>query len=366
MSLFTKENPFIAKMTENYVLNKPGSSKDTRHFVFDLEDSGITYLPGDSLYVYPVNDPVLVEELLALLELSNSKEEEFERFSKSVNITRPSNKLFKLLLDKLTTENDFDLKTIESFHEKFNGYNTQALLAQFANLKITTDELADNSSMLLARAYSIASSLSVHEKQVDICVAVVDEEINGQKVFGVCSNYMAHRLPLNAHEARIYIHKNDRFRLPADTSKDIIMVGPGTGIAPFRSFIEERVFVEKTGGSGKSGRNWLFFGDRNSKHDFIYEDELSQYVNDGYLKLSTAFSRDQEEKIYVQDRMKEHADEIYKWIKNGAYFYVCGDARRMARDVDTALREILEANGENADEYIKDLKATGRYSRDVY
>jgi len=360
---YTKENPFKTKVLENYTLNKPGSSKDTRHFVICLKNSDINYEPGDALYVFPENDRVLVQDLLGELNLDQNQEDEIYRFTKKINITRPSNKLFKLIEDKSNKE--YDSKALA---ERFLGYSTLNVLKTIKNekpnLSFSSNEIAENSSMVQARAYSIASSLRSHPEEVHLCVARVDEEINGQKILGLCSNYLSNRVDLNKDDVAIYLHTNQKFRLPEDSSKDIIMVGPGTGIAPFRAFIEERNILRDQGLN--VGQDWLFFGDQKAEYDFIYSEELKTYQEKYNLKITTAFSRDQVEKIYVQHRMKEHAQEIFEALEQGAYFYVCGDARRMAKDVDQALREIISQNGKDPETYIQDLKETQRYSRDVY
>lgn len=360
---YTKENPFRTFLTENYTLNKNGSSKDTRHFVISLKNSAINYEPGDALYVYPENDKQLVEELLKYLKLDLNQEEELKRFTKKINITRPSNKLFKLIEDK--TKKELDSKALA---ERFLGYSTinvlKTLQEEKPELSFSSNEIAENSSMVQARAYSIASSLKKHPEEVHLCIARVDEEINEQKVLGLCSNFLSSRVGLNTDTIEVYLHSNQKFRLPEDSSKDIIMVGPGTGIAPFRAFIEERNYQRDQG--SKVGKDWLFFGDQRAEYDFIYGDELKAYQEKYNLKITTAFSRDQAEKIYVQHRMKEEANEIYSALENGAYFYVCGDARRMAKDVDQALREIISENGRDPETYIQNLKETQRYSRDVY
>ena len=359
-SVYNKENPFTTKVIGNIKLSKTGSQKDTRHISIDLKGSDIKYIVGDSLYVCPTNASELVEELLSLLTLKNSRDQEFKRFSQEVNITRPSNKLYKIIETK-----GLDIST---FNERFNGYSIPALLKvlmqENPNLKLDSDEVAENSSKLQARAYSIASSLNAHPEQVDLCISRVEEEINGQKILGVCSNYICNRVNVGDLSVRIYLHNNDKFRLPKDPSANIIMVGPGTGIAPFRAFIEERNHQRQQG--LKVGSDWLFFGDQKRASDFLYEDELTDYEKQGVLRLSLAFSRDQEHKIYVQNRIKENSKEVYQELINGAYFFVCGDARRMAKDVDTALREVITENGGDAEAMMKELKDSGRYCRDVY
>ena len=361
---YTKENPFLTDLLVNQKLNKEGSQKDTRHFVISLKGSDIEYLPGDSLYVFPENEEKLVNQILDNLDLVNSREEEFERFTKEVNITRPSTKLFKLIESKLPDAQKVDPKELAAPYEGYSVVNVILEMKEKYGMKFTTNEIAENSSKLMARAYSIASSLSAHPEEVHLCIARVEEEINGQKILGVCSNYLSERVSLNGKNLRIYLHVNERFRLPENPETDIIMVGPGTGIAPFRAFIEERNSQRDKGQS--VGKDWLFFGDQRAAFDFLYEDEFKEYQEKYNLKVTTAFSRDQEEKIYVQHRMLENGDEIFKMLEAGAHFFVCGDARRMAKDVDAALREIATKNGKDADEYMKALKDSGRYQRDIY
>jgi sulfite reductase (NADPH) flavoprotein alpha-component len=356
---YNKENPFLTDLLVNIKLNKEGSQKDTRHFEIKLKEDEINYLPGDALYVCPENDPNLVKELLSLITLEHSQEAEFTRCTKEINITRASNKLFKLIEDKSSGAH----KAAE-LTEKFNGYNLVNIIKSFSDIQFTSNEIAENSSKLQARAYSIASSMRAHPNQVDLCIARVDEEINGQKILGVCSNYLSNRVDLNSTNLRVYVHVNEKFRLPADKKTNIIMVGPGTGIAPFRAFIEERNCDRDAG--EQVGKDWLFFGDQRAAYDYLYQEELESYKSKYGLEITTAFSRDQAEKVYVQNRMKENSKQIFDWLENGAHFYVCGDARRMAKDVDLALHEIIRENGKDAEAYIKNLKETNRYSRDVY
>jgi sulfite reductase (NADPH) flavoprotein alpha-component len=361
---YTKENPFLTDLLVNEKLNKEGSQKDTRHFEISLKGSDIEYIPGDSLYVFPENEEALVNQFLDSVELVKSREEEFERFTKEVNITRASTKLFKLIQSKSEKAADIDAKDLAAPYEGYNIPNIIKDAKEKYGISFTTDEIAENSSKLMARAYSIASSLKAHPDEVHLCIARVDEEINGQKVLGVCSNFLSERVELNGKNIRVYLHVNERFRLPEKAETDIIMVGPGTGIAPFRAFIEERNYQRDNGEN--VGKDWLFFGDQRAAFDYLYGEEFTDYETKYGLKVTTAFSRDQEEKVYVQHRMLEHADEIFKMLEAGAHFYVCGDARRMAKDVDSALREIAQNNGKDADEYMKALKDQGRYQRDIY
>lgn len=358
---YTKETPLVTSLSDNYSLNKLGSAKDTRHFTISIKGSGLKYKSGDSLYVFPQNDTKLVNELLNLIFLNDSKENEFKRFYNEINITRPSNKFFKLIETKV------NLDPVQA-QERFNGYTTVAIIKilkqEYPDLIISSNELAENSSRIMPRAYSIASSPKLHPDEIHLCIARVEQNINGQKILGLCSNYLSDRIAVNDKVLRIYLHSNDKFRLPSDHSKSIIMVGPGTGIAPFRAFIQERNYYRDK--SENVGKDWLFFGDQHHAFDYIYGEELEKYKLKYGLRISTAFSRDQEQKIYVQDRMKEQADEIFEWLENGAYFYVCGDARKMAKDVDETLQQIIQAHGKDPITYIKQLKEEQRYSRDVY
>jgi sulfite reductase (NADPH) flavoprotein alpha-component len=358
-NIYTKTNPYIAKLAENQQLNKPGSNKDVKNIIIDLGDSGIKYLPGDSLYIFPENDTNQVSELLELLDLDHDRETEFKRFSREVTITRQSSKFFKLIAEKL----ELDAKELQ---EKYQGYAVPNIikdLNQTKNFKLSSDEVVDSLAKIQPRAYSIASSQSIHPNTVELCISRVEEEINGQKVFGLCSNYICARVGEQG-DVPIYVHVNNKFRLPEDPTKDVIMVGPGTGIAPFRAFIEERSAMLKKG--IETGQYWLFFGDQTSKYDYLYGEELEEYAKNEDVKISLAFSRDQDHKIYVQNRIAEHADEIFNMLENGAYFYVCGDARRMAKDVENTLKDILNERGKDADQYLKDMKAELRYCRDVY
>ena len=308
---YTKDNPFVTELIENYKLNKDGSGKDTRHFSISLKGSDIEYKPGDSLYVYPENETTLVNELLSLLKLDTNKAEEIRRFTQDVNITRASNKLYKLIETKLNAAID-----AAAMNERFNGYSLVALIKELQNeypsLVLGTNEVAENSSKLQARAYSIASSLKAHPQEVQLCIARVDTEVNGQKVLGVCSNYLSDRISLNEKKLKVYLHVNDKFRLPENPETNIIMVGPGTGIAPFRAFLEERNWQRDQG--LKVGKDWLFFGDQRQAYDYLYGDELEAYKSKYGIEITTAFSRDQEQKFYVQNRMQEHANEIFKWL----------------------------------------------------
>lgn len=332
---FDKSNPFPAKLITNYLLNAPGSAKEVRHIEIDLTGSDLHYETGDALGLYPQNNPALVEEILQILQLDGEE---------AVPAPDKSEVSLRLALLK-----HYDLKKIEE---------------SWPPVPTTATEFVAGLKKMAPRLYSISSSPKAHPNQVHLTVGIVRYESNGRARQGVCSTFLADRVTVET-PLPIYFHHSPHFRLPTDLTKPVIMVGPGTGIAPFRAFLEER---EATGATGK---NWLLFGDQKSSTDFLYREQLESWVQSSLLhRLDTAFSRDQAEKIYVQHRMIEHAAELWAWLQEGAYFYVCGDANRMAKDVDAALHQVCEQQGglspEAASDYVKKLKAEKRYARDVY
>jgi sulfite reductase (NADPH) flavoprotein alpha-component len=332
---FGKSNPFPALLKTNRVLNAPGSGKETRHLEIILEGSGLEYEVGDALGVVPTNCPDFVREILDAAGLDGEEA-----------VKAPDGGELALRLALLQK---FDLKPF---------------LSDLPQRAASAAELATPLRKLQPRLYSISSSPKAHPGEVHLTVAIVRYDLNGRSRKGVCSTYLADRVGAETR-VPVFIHKSPSFKLPVDGSRPIIMVGPGTGVAPFRAFLEERRAV------GASGKNWLFFGDQRAALDFLYREELEAMQKDGILtKLDTAFSRDQAEKIYVQNRMRENADEIWSWLQEGGYVYVCGDAKRMAKDVDTALHKIAETAGglsaEPAVDFVKQLKTEKRYLRDVY
>lgn len=327
---WSKKNPFQAKLLENTPLNAPGSSKDTRHISFSLEGSGLSYEVGDALGVFVQNCPEVVDSVITA-----------HGFDPNSSVGS------KTLREALRS--DFEIRH---------------LLGKSAEPGLPLKLFLENLRKLQPRLYSIASSLKAHPEEVHLCIAAVRYQTDGVPHKGVASTFLADRLALG-DTTGIYFHAANHFRLPADLNKPVIMVGPGTGIAPFRAFLEER---EATGAPGK---NWLFFGDQKRATDFLYHDQIIGWMQKGHLtRLDTAFSRDQDEKIYVQTRMLQAASELWQWLEEGAYFYVCGDAKRMAKDVDEALHSIIQtAGGKSADEaaaYVAQMKKEKRYARDVY
>ncbi len=332
---FSKKNPFPARLKTNRKLNGEGSSKDTRHFEIVLEGSGLTYEVGDALGVIPSNCGEFVQEILDAAGLDGEQA-----------VMTPSGQEKPLRL-ALTT--DFDLKPF---------------ITELPAKGISAADLAGRLKKMQPRLYSISSSPKAHPGEVHLTVGVVRFDVAGKTRKGACSTFLADRVNADM-PVPVFVHASPSFKTPLDPQAPIIMVGPGTGIAPFRAFLEERRMV------GATGRNWLFFGDQRASSDFLYREELEGWQKDGFLtRFDTAFSRDQAEKVYVQNRMIENAAELWAWLEAGGYFYVCGDAARMAKDVDASLHKVCELAGnldsEEAIAYVKNLKTQKRYCRDVY
>jgi sulfite reductase (NADPH) flavoprotein alpha-component len=374
---YSKKNPFPALLTERILLNGRGSAKETIHLEFSLEGSGFDYKPGDVLAVIPSNCPEVVENLVLLagfrgdeirdsgdgkvLSILEILETDYDitnlnaSFIKKYAPLAKSKSLDELLKD----ENKNKLK------DYLLGREIRDLFQDFPPADvITMDQLFGLLRKMPPRLYSIASSLKAHPDEVHLTVGVVRFEAHGLPRKGVCSSYLADRVE-KGDTIPVFIHVNKNFFLPEDPNTPIIMVGPGTGIAPFRAFTEERKAI------GAKGRSWLFFGDQRFNSDFLYQTEWQDYLKSGVLtRMDVAFSRDTDEKVYVQHRMQQNAKELYAWIKEGAYFYVCGDAARMAKDVHEALIDIFAQQGklsrEEAEAQIKQLQKDKRYQRDVY
>lgn len=368
-----KQNPYAAALATNKRLSGESSAKDIRHFEFDLTDSGLKYEAGDALGVIPVNDAELVSLLLS--ELKADYETPVPGFDRNLGdlltyqfeISEPSRKLIEWVGQNTANQELLHVLQHDDKDTLANwlwGKDTLDLLQLELKRNLSVPEFVAMLRPLQHRAYSISSSSKTHPNQVHLTIASVRYHSGGRERKGVCSTYLAERVRRGEKPA-IFISPNKAFRVPANTNAPLIMVGPGTGIAPFRAFLQER---QSTSAEGK---NWLFFGDQHQEHDYIYEDELNGWQQSGLLThLDLAFSRDQEEKIYVQNRMLEKGAELYAWLQDGAYFYVCGDASRMAKDVDAALYEVVRQFGglssERAAAYIDQLKKDKRYLRDVY
>jgi len=352
---FSRQRPYSALLSTSRTLNGAGSAKQVNHVEFDLGDSGLVYEAGDALGVYAHNCPELVNELLAVLGCDGEE-------------AVPAPDGSSIPLRRALTE-FYDLgKPSDELRERFGGvvaHHVVDALAGGVGVKIAPAEFVKTLKKLQPRLYSISSSPKAHPGQVHLTVGAVRYEKDGRPRKGVCSTFLADRAQAGVTRVGVFVHSNKAFRPPANPDAPMIMVGPGTGIAPFRAFLEERR------ATGAKGKNWLFFGDQRAATDFLYREELDAMRRDGVLtRLDTAFSRDQAEKIYVQQRMLENAQELFAWLEGGAHFYVCGDASRMAKDVDAALHQVIERAGgkskEQAAEYVEKLKAAKRYARDVY
>jgi sulfite reductase (NADPH) flavoprotein alpha-component len=346
-------------------LTGPGSSKDIRHVVVDLTNSGLSYTPGDSLSIAAPNDPVMVEATLSALGAGRD-ESLRQTLTHEVDIARPLDRTLDLLaMAAAHPKHAAALRALSGGEAGAEPADADLLdlLVAFPSARPPLADLLRSLPPLRPRLYSIASSQRVTPNEVHLCVAVVRETRRGRLRHGVASGFLADRaIDYGAFRASI---QTSHFRLPTDPRTHVIMCGPGTGIAPFRAFLQERAAL------GHKGRAWLLFGERQRAHDFIYESELNAWLADGTLsRLDVAFSRDQARKDYVQHRMAENAADLWRWLQDGAHFYVCGDATRMARDVDAALRRIAMAEGKldeaQARDWIVALARQGRYQRDIY
>ena len=372
---YSRKNPFPAKLNNRILLNGTGSAKETIHLEFDLEGSGLSYEVGDALAVIPENAPDVVEAILQATRLDGGSAVTLKEGDCTLHDAL-TNKLeiTTITLPMLKRYNEFaqnaELDTLihpdnkKRFKDYVYGRELVDILTEFPAKELTANGFVEALRKLPPRLYSIASSLKAHPGEVHLTVGVVRYHTNGRERKGVCSSYLADCVN-EGDCAKVFVSPNKHFKIPDDPDAPLIMVGPGTGIAPFRAFIEERQAI------GAKGKNWLFFGDQHYLTDFLYQTEWQGYLNDGILnKLDVAFSRDQANKVYVQDRMRENAGELYNWLQKGATFYVCGDASRMAHDVDKALHDIVAKEGnisdEAAAEYVSKLKADKRYLRDVY
>ncbi len=380
-AIYTVKNPFIAQMTESRMLTKEGSAKDTQHYVIDISGSDLTYTCGDSLGVYPTNRVEEVDAVLKVLGLSGEEKVRMKKDPEDISLrdalfrrvalALPTKKFLTTLSEKVS--NSEEKKKLEDLLSEDSKEATKAylvnrefidLLEEYPSVKFDAQEFVNCLRRLVPRLYSIASSPSVYPNEVHLTVAVVRYETNGHERVGVASTYLSDRVEIFEKKTPVFIAKS-KFGLPEDENVDLIMVGPGTGIAPFRAFLQERI------NRGSNGRTWLFFGDQHEATDNLYGAEFDEYLSKNQLnRIDNAWSRDQDYKIYVQDKMRENAADLWDWIKGGAFFYVCGDAERMAVDVDDALHYIIEKEGgmteEDAKIYVKQMKKEKRYQRDVY
>jgi sulfite reductase (NADPH) flavoprotein alpha-component len=373
---YTRNSPYISYVRVNHLLTAEGSEKETRHVELALEE-GMTYTPGDAVGIIPENRSEAVADALAALGFKGD-ERVLDHYKVEISLEealRTRLGIGKLARGsvgqyaKLAPEIE-GLKVMVGPENKGRaeeycwGREFVDLASDFPGVVKEPQQLFNVLQRLTPRMYSIASSQAMHRDNVQTTVRVIRYESHGRDRQGVASGHLGDRAGVG-ETMPIFLHSNANFRLPEDTSAPVIMIGPGTGIAPFRAFLEERQ------ATGQPGDNWLFFGEQREKMDFLYKDQLLSMVKDGVLKrLDTAFSRDQHNKVYVQDKMQEQAAELFRWLERGAYFYVCGDATRMAKDVETALLDVIArgSNGtlEHAAEYLAAMKKQKRYQRDVY
>jgi sulfite reductase (NADPH) flavoprotein alpha-component len=379
---FSKDRPFLGKILSRHLLNKPGSSKKTYHVTLDISGSNLTYQEGDAVAIYPSNPNYLVQQLITFLLATEQtlvtfkrKDENrtlplFEYLSNCANLTRVTPALFDLLKNfSFCPEYKSYLEFLSSPEQKdtrlafLQSHDVISVVKRAKGLSCSTQEFIETLSPLLPRFYSIASSQLLNPESIDLLVATFSYEVHGEQRVGIASEFLS-TLACNNTFIPLYIHSNLNFKLPECINTPIIMIGPGTGLAPFRSFLQRRASLDPC------SQNWLFFGERNQSLDFYYEDELKSLEKQKTLKLSFAFSRDQQEKIYVQDKLLEHQEELWRWINQKSYIYICGDAKNMAKDVLLAFGKILSCQGNMSDQeaksYIAELKKTKRLQMDVY
>jgi sulfite reductase (NADPH) flavoprotein alpha-component len=376
LKIGTKENPFSAHLLVNHRLNREGSEKETRHFEIALGPDGPSYEVGDALGIVPANCPQLVDQIVQSLgcdgeEAVTAPDGSETSLRRALSHCYDINRISSTFLKEIAARTgDSDLQNL------LNPANTTAqktfleehdlldFLLEYPGLTLRPSELVSHLRKLQPRLYSIASSLKAVPGEVHLTVSIVRYQIRNRWRKGICSTFLADRLQVGSF-LRVFAHHSPNFRLPIDPTCAVIMIGPGTGIAPFRAFLQERQAI------GAAGANWLFFGEQRAASDFYYQDELSQMLKNGLLtRLDTAFSRDQDHKVYVQHRMLENTGLMWDWLQDGAHVYVCGDAKRMAKDVDNALREICRTAGnlsvDQTEEYVAALRRDKRYQRDVY
>ncbi|HCM3802356.1 NADPH-dependent assimilatory sulfite reductase flavoprotein subunit [Klebsiella variicola] len=371
-SPYTKEAPLSATLSVNQKITGRDSEKDVRHIEIDLGDSGLRYQPGDALGVWYQNNPQLVKELVELLWLKGDEPVTVD--GKTLPLAEALEWHFELTVNTATiVENYATLTRSESLLplvgdkaqlQQYAAATPIVDMVRFSPAQLDAEALIGLLRPLTPRLYSIASSQAEVESEVHVTVGVVRYEIEGRARAGGASSFLADRVEEDG-EVRVFIEHNDNFRLPANPETPVIMIGPGTGIAPFRAFMQQRA------ADGAQGKNWLFFGNPHFTEDFLYQVEWQSYVKEGLLtRIDLAWSRDQQQKVYVQDKLREQGAELWRWINDGAHIYVCGDANRMAKDVEHTLLEVIAEYGamdaEAADEFLSELRVERRYQRDVY
>jgi sulfite reductase (NADPH) flavoprotein alpha-component len=382
MPVVDRNKPFYAKIKQRYRLNKVGSTKETWHVVLDLSGSTIQYRPGDSFGIFADNDPYIVEDIINIIGHKASQEIQDPRshakislsdwLTKKANLLTFSTRFVQFLID---IQNDHSKKkalsdllleeNCDKLKHIIHAHDVREMLKLYCTSSVSLESFCKSLQPLLPRFYSIASSQSVVGDEVHLVVARVRYEVEGRKRLGVCSHFLCDMSELDMPTIPVFVQPTKEFLLPSDVHIPIVMIGPGTGVAPYRAFMQERINQKSSIAS-----NWLFFGERNREYDFFYEEYWTSLVESSHLLLDTAFSRDSEKKVYVQHRLWEKRALFWDWLQKGAIIYVCGDASKMARDVDKILHEIvreqLENNEESAKLYMTKLRKEKRYLRDVY
>jgi sulfite reductase (NADPH) flavoprotein alpha-component len=375
-SQYSKQNPLAAEFSVSQKLTGRDSAKDVRHIEIDLGESGLTYQVGDALGVWFDNDSTLVDELIQQLHFTGDEKVSLkiagetqelpikEALIQHLEITQTAPAFIEFWAHQVNDARLIEIATDKNTAREFAGQHQIIDVVNIGTADVAPQTFVDALRKITPRLYSIASAQSEVEEEVHLTVGVVTYEANGKVRTGGASGFLSHRLT-EGQNVRVFVEHNDNFRLPPSDETPVIMIGPGTGVAPFRAFMQERDAREA------SGDNWMFFGDQTFTQDFLYQVEWQNYLKSGLLtRMDVAFSRDQAEKIYVQDRLKEHASEVFSWLERGAHLYICGDANRMAKDVHNTLVEIIQQHGnlsaDAAEDYLKSLRSNKRYQKDVY
>ncbi len=372
---YSKNNPFKAEVLENLNLNGRGSNKETRHIELSLEASGLAFEPGDSIGILPENQADLVDQIISEMAWNSEEPVIVSKKGDSLPLREALLTHFEItvltkpLMEKAAQLSSNDalkdlIKSDETMRDYMDGRDLLDLIRDFSPWPVSESDFVQILRKMPTRLYSIASSYKANPDEVHLTIGAVRYHSHGRDRTGVCSAQLADRVEPGDF-LNVYVHKNPNFRMPADLNAPIIMIGPGTGVAPFRSFLEEREELEA------EGKTWLFFGDQHFRSDFLYQVDWQRWLSDGVLtEMDVAFSRDTDEKVYVQHRMLEKRKDFYQWLQDGASVYVCGDEKNMAKDVQETILTILQQEGglssEQADEYLTEMRKQKRYQRDVY
>ena len=374
MSIHSRTNPFQARIKERYLLNREGASKETFHIALELDGNKLPFQVGDSIAIFPENDPKLVRSILHTLQLTGS-EDLFDPRTKTTlpivdflrhkaNLSKCTSSFLKMMKERGAEGLD-DLLAPENksrLAECLQTHHLGDLLRIFKGSRLSAQDLT-TLLPLMPRFYSIASSPRMHPEEIHLTVASLSFKAHGETRYGVGSHFLCQMAKISETPIPLYVQPSNGFSLP-EPDASMIMIGPGTGIAPFRAFLQERIALQH------KGRNWLFFGERNRSTDFYYSDFFLELVKQNRLRLDLAFSRDQAEKVYVQHKLWEERASVYEWLQSGAYLYVCGDAEKMAKDVDLTLQRIVQDQAQMGEEdaryWLKKLRQSKHYLQDVY